>query len=99
MSHVVSHVITWRARGHVIGHVCSHGHMTGRSHLITCVLTVTCASDEQVRHSYRLYRPRIVKEHFSPGADVDWFYFCRAREAMVPLPPGHKPILDGEDDM
>src|SRR5712672_1331768 len=51
MSHVVSHVISWRARGHVIGHV------TGRSHLITCVLrvtcvlTITCASDEQVRHS------------------------------------------------
>src|SRR5882762_5819066 len=51
MSHVVSHVITWRARGHVIGHVCSHGHVTGRSHLITCVLTITCASDEQVRHT------------------------------------------------
>ena len=35
----------------MIGHVCSHGHVTGRSHLITCVLTITCASDEQVRHS------------------------------------------------
>src|SRR5712672_3393210 len=49
--------------------------------------------------SYRLYGPRIVEEHFSPGADVDWFYFCRAREAMVPLPPGHKPILDSKDDV
>src|SRR5712672_1889911 len=35
----------------MIGHMCSHGHVTGRSHLITCVLTVTCASDEQVRHT------------------------------------------------
>src|SRR5712672_90551 len=60
MSHVVSHVISWRARGHVIGHV------TGRSHLITCVLTVTCvltitcASDEQVRHSSEKSRRRLL---------------------------------------
>src|SRR5712671_3355994 len=35
----------------MIGHMCSHSHVTGQSHLITCVLTITCASDEQVRHS------------------------------------------------
>src|SRR5712672_3337276 len=39
----------------MIGHVCSHGHVTGRSHLITCVLTITCASDEQVRHSRHFF--------------------------------------------
>jgi hypothetical protein len=47
---------------------------------------------------YRLYGPKIVEGDFTPAADVDWFYFCKARDAMVPLPPGHKPVIDGGDD-
>ena len=47
---------------------------------------------------YRLYGPRIVEAEFSPGDDVDWYYFCKARDAMVPLPSGCKPILDGEEE-
>jgi hypothetical protein len=34
----------------------------------------------------------------SPTADIDWYYFCKARDAMVPLPPGHKPVIDGEEE-
>jgi hypothetical protein len=48
---------------------------------------------------YRFYGPKIVEGDFTPGADVDWFYYCKARDAMVPLPPGHKPILEGEDEV
>jgi hypothetical protein len=47
---------------------------------------------------YRLYGPRIVEGEFTPDADVDWFYFCKARDAMVPLPSGYKPVVDGEDE-
>ena len=49
----------------MIGHMCSHGHVTGRSHLITCVLmvmcvlTITCASDELVRHSVTASVPEL----------------------------------------
>src|SRR5712672_1493563 len=48
----------------MIGHMCSHGHVTGRSHLITCVLTVTCASDEQVRH-------KLLAKHTSTSLNND----------------------------
>jgi hypothetical protein len=45
---------------------------------------------------YRVYGPKIVEGDFSPDADVDWYFFCKARGTMVPLPPGHVPVLDGE---
>lgn len=47
---------------------------------------------------YRVYGPKIVEGEFSPGADVDWYYFCKARDAMVPLPLGYMPVLDGEEE-
>jgi hypothetical protein len=47
---------------------------------------------------YRVYGPRIIEGDFSPDADVDWYFFCKARGAMIPLPPGHVPVLDGEDE-
>jgi hypothetical protein len=47
---------------------------------------------------YRVYGPKIVEGEFSPDADVDWYFFCRARNAMVPLPPGHVPVLDGDEE-
>ena len=47
---------------------------------------------------YRVYGPKIVEGEFSPSEDVDWYYFCKARDAMVPLPLGCKPVIDGEDD-
>ena len=46
----------------------------------------------------RLYGPRIAKGDFSPSSDVEWFYHCKAQNAMVPLPPGCVPIIEGEDD-
>jgi hypothetical protein len=45
---------------------------------------------------YRLYGPRIIEGDFTPGTDIDWYYFCKAWDAMVPLPPGHVPVLEGE---
>ncbi len=45
---------------------------------------------------YRLYGPRIIKGDCSPNADIDWFYFCKAQETMVPLPFGYVAVLDGE---
>ena len=48
---------------------------------------------------YRVYGPKMVEEEdFSPGDSVDWFYFCKAQDAMVPLPPGYAPVLDGKDE-
>ena len=47
----------------------------------------------------RLYGPRMVEGDFTPGADVEWYYFCKAWKAMVPLPPGHVPILEGDDEV
>jgi hypothetical protein len=46
---------------------------------------------------YRVYRPRIAEGDFSPDADVEWFYLCKARSTMVPLPFGCVPFLDGEE--
>lgn len=47
---------------------------------------------------YRFYGPKIIEGDFTPSADAQWFYFCRARDAMVPLPPDHIPILEGGDE-
>jgi hypothetical protein len=70
MSHMVSHVISKRAKGHVIGHMCSHGHVTGQSHLITCVLMVTCASDEQVHHMWWYLKKGSSKTEFALSKPV-----------------------------
>ena len=45
---------------------------------------------------YRVYGPKIAEGEFSPEPDVEWFYFCKARDTMVPLPLGCVPVLDGE---
>jgi len=45
---------------------------------------------------YRLYGPKMVEGDFEAGTDVEWFYFCKARDAMVPLPFGYKPVIDGD---
>jgi hypothetical protein len=48
----------------------------------------------------RLYGPRIADNaegEFTPAADVDWYYFCKARDGWVALPHDHKPVLDGEE--
>lgn len=49
---------------------------------------------------YRVYGPKMVKVEggFSPNADIGWFYFCKAHDAMVPLLTGYTPVIDGEDE-
>jgi hypothetical protein len=49
---------------------------------------------------YRVYGPRMAEGEFSPDADANcqWYYFCKARNAMVPLPSGYVPVLDGEGE-
>ena len=51
--------------------------------------------------SYRLYGPKITEAEgdLPPNTDFDWHYFCKARNAMVPLPFGYVPVLDGENDL
>jgi hypothetical protein len=46
---------------------------------------------------YRIYGPRIAEGDFSPDANIEWYYFCKAWDTMVPLPFGYKPILNRED--
>jgi hypothetical protein len=47
---------------------------------------------------YRVYGPRMVEDdEFTPATDIDWYYFCKARDAWVPLPLGHAPVLDGDE--
>jgi hypothetical protein len=48
---------------------------------------------------YRVYGPRMVEDDkFTPATDLDWYYFCKARDEWVPLPYGHAPVLDGENE-
>jgi len=46
--------------------------------------------------TYRLYGPKMVEGDLSPEIDFDWYYFCKARGDMVPLPLGYVPVVDGE---
>jgi hypothetical protein len=40
--------------------------------------------------SYRLLGPKMIEDdRFTPATDIDWYYFCRARDVWVPLPYGH----------
>ncbi len=50
--------------------------------------------------TYRLYGPKIVEaeEDLLPNASFDWYYFCKARDTMVPLPVGYMPVIDGKDN-
>jgi len=54
--------------------------------------------------SARVYGPRIVEAEGDAG-DVpenlpfDWFYFCEARDAWVPIPPGCVPVLEHEVEL
>ena len=50
--------------------------------------------------TYRLYGPKIVKAEgdLLLNASFDWYYFCKARDTMVPLPVGYMPVIDGEDN-
>jgi hypothetical protein len=48
---------------------------------------------------YRLFGPKMVESDVPlPETDFDWYYFFKARNAMVPLPLGYVPVLDGEDE-
>ena len=47
---------------------------------------------------HRVYGPKMIEGEFEPGDDVDWHYFCKARDDWVPLPLGYVPVLDGEED-
>lgn len=47
---------------------------------------------------YRVFGPKLIEGDFTPADDVDWYFFCKARDAWVPLPQDHIPILDGEDE-
>jgi hypothetical protein len=47
--------------------------------------------------SARLYGPRIVEAEGDPleeNVEYDWFYYCKARDAWVPIPPGCVPVLE-----
>lgn len=46
--------------------------------------------------SYKLYGPKMIEGDLLPDADFDWYYFCKARDTMVPLPFGYVPVADGE---
>lgn len=47
----------------------------------------------------RLYGPRIVEAEGDEleGLPFDWFYYCKARDAWVPVPPGCVPVLDDDN--
>jgi hypothetical protein len=45
---------------------------------------------------YRFYGPRMKEGEFTPADGAEWFYFCRARDTMVSLPPNYIPILEGD---
>ena len=47
--------------------------------------------------TYRLYGPKIIEGELTPNADFDWYYFCKARNTMTPLPIGCVPVVDGEE--
>ena len=47
--------------------------------------------------TYRLYGPKIIEGELTPDADFDWYYFCKARNTMTPLPIGCVPVVDGEE--
>ena len=47
---------------------------------------------------YKVYGHKMVESDRSPEGDFDWYFFCKARDAMVSLPPGYIPVLDGESD-
>jgi hypothetical protein len=49
--------------------------------------------------SYHVYGPKMVKvDNFSPEPGTNWFYFCKASDTFIPLPPSYAPVLDGEEE-
>ncbi len=51
--------------------------------------------------SARLYGPCIVEAEGDVPEDLsfDWFYFCNACDAWVPVPPGSVPVLDNNTEL
>lgn len=47
---------------------------------------------------YRLFGPKMIEGELPQNLDFDWYYFCKARDVMVPLPLGYVPVIDGEDE-
>jgi hypothetical protein len=49
----------------------------------------------------RLYGPRIAEaeDDVPEESSFDWFYFCNARNAWVPVPPGCVPVLDDATEL
>lgn len=45
---------------------------------------------------YRLFGPKMVEGDLPLDDSFEWYYFCKARDTMVPLPFGFVPVLDGE---
>lgn len=50
--------------------------------------------------SARLYGPRIVEAEGDVLEDLpyEWFYYCDARDAWVPVPPRCVPVLDNDSE-
>ena len=47
--------------------------------------------------SARVYGPRIVEAEGDPpeeSVEYDWYYYCEARDAWVPVPLGCVPVLE-----
>ena len=68
----------------------------GSSHSTPPNKRVTFEKRYQDGGCYRLYGPKMVESNRSPDADIDWYYFCKARSTMVPLLFGYVPVLNGE---
>jgi hypothetical protein len=51
--------------------------------------------------SARVYGPRIVEAEgdMPENMPFDWFYFCEARDAWVPIPPGCVPVLEHDVEL
>ena len=47
---------------------------------------------------YKLYGPKMIEGDLPLDMDFDWYYFCKATDAMMPVPLGYVPVLDGEND-
>jgi hypothetical protein len=44
-----------------------------------------------------VFRPEMVEGDPDPGADFEWYYFCKAMNKLVPLPRGYILVLNSED--
>ena len=45
---------------------------------------------------YKVYGPKMVESDLLPDLDYDWYYFCKACNAIVPLSFGYMPVVNGK---